>query len=970
MRKLLPGIICLMVVFCASVYAETIRIYVPADAKAPVLNGVRVMKEKLKPLGMDIQKFEGYGDVESGDPMIIVTDLSAMPEVKAMRVTDFDRAVKPEVPKGPEAYAVVRKGKVVYAAGSDEVGTMYAIYDITEQLQMMGADADISGVEFRAEKPYMELRAVNPFLQVDAFNDQNSWYYDKEYWETYLDELSWDRYNLLDFHAMYELISTFFPNCYLYLLYSDNYPDLGVGKEQAAKNLEMLNWIVDLALSKGLHTSLMSYHASWKMTSKEQVEEPPTEVLQDYTAEMVKKIIEEVPNLWMVGFRIGESSQPADFFDKSYVKGIKEANRDVFMFTRTWLASSEQVLTIPESYPNRTFLEIKYNGEQLGLPYHAMTSNRRGEAPSYTWESYSNWPRKYKILWQVRANGTHRLFRWGDPDFAARCMKTQTFVSGAGFTMEPMTSYYPPTDFFFKSELSYDFFKWDHQRNWFWYMVWGRNAYNPETPKEVWENRFRQHYGDAADDVLEMMTQMSRIVPLVYSWRCLGPDHRHMAPEYETGGTLKEFMLNFPLDPESIRSIDEYVNHYLYKDDLIQAKLGPFEAADLLDSYADAAIAASDRAKDRINPANKEFQSLHLEMTMLKHLARYYSNKIRAATYLNFYDKKKTYPELQWAKKYAIEAIKEWEMLSEVGEDNFREILDTLRMRRYVDKPTFTWGELKPRLMRDVDILNDADEDFRNMMSNDRYRMIVNHVPTFVSLVGKPMKVSATVIGCDDQTEVFVAYRAKGQESFSKAVMHRDGDSPSFVGDIPASVAYGELEYYIAAQSGGDKGRYPGKQVAQSNSIPTLDIEDYTDGFAKELKKEVKKRLKYEKNKYVNVTFVTEFEPPRIRVENVNVKQQGKKVEVVVAIEDSSPIQQVKMFYKRVPTIYSWQETKMEPIGDGKFSVELSLNEEGMLYYFHASDANYNSAAYPNFLEETPYLLLDSWDPAINPYAE
>ena len=39
------------------------------------------------------------------------------------------------------------------------------------------------------------------------------------------------------------------------------------------------------------------------------------------------------------------------------------------------------------------------------------------------------------------------------------------------------------------------------------------------------------------------------------------------------------------------------------------------------------------------------------------------------------------------------------------------------------------------------------------------------------------------------------------------------------------------------------------------------------------------------------------------------------------------------------------------------------LTPEGILYYFEAVDEAGNAANYPNFLEQTPYFVIDSWAP-------
>ena len=103
--------------------------------------------------------------------------------------------------------------------------------------------------------------------------------------------------------------------------------------------------------------------------------------------------------------------------------------------------------------------------------------------------------------------------------------------------MEPMTAYFPQDNYFINvDELGEPWFRWAFERNWFWYMVWGRMAYDPDTPEDVWVDAFKERFGDAAGEHVYRATALSsKIIPLIYSYHCLGPDHRSMAPEFETG---------------------------------------------------------------------------------------------------------------------------------------------------------------------------------------------------------------------------------------------------------------------------------------------------------------------------------------------------------------------------------------------------------------------------------------------------
>lgn len=65
-----------------------------------------------------------------------------------------------------------------------------------------------------------------------------------------------------------------------------------------------------------------------------------------------------------------------------------------------------------------------------------------------------------------------------------------------------------------------------------------------------------------------------------------------------------------------------------------------------------------------------------------------------------------------------------------------------------------------------------------------------------------------------------------------------------------------------------------------------------------------------------------------------------------------------------MPAPYEWLRMEMHPAGNGIYSASVPLTAEGILYYFEAVDESGNAANYPNFLEQTPYFVIESWAPA------
>src|SRR5262249_20726122 len=140
---------------------------------------------------------------------------------------------------------------------------------------------------------------------------------------------------------------------------------------------------------------------------------------------------------------------------KSYLPAIADAGRNIDLYTRSWISTKDQIEPIGEGYgaggqgPSsaKFLVEIKYNGEQYGPPYH-VAGGRMAQWASYSFQDYNTFPNPYRVLYQIRNNGTHRIFTWGSPDRVRRTVQTTTLCGAAGFSVEPMNSYYPHREYF------------------------------------------------------------------------------------------------------------------------------------------------------------------------------------------------------------------------------------------------------------------------------------------------------------------------------------------------------------------------------------------------------------------------------------------------------------------------------------------------------------------------------------------
>lgn len=908
----LAGFIFLETLIAPVAHSKTADILIDQNPPSPVLFGVKELKRVLED-----KKIKAVTVYEMSDSKSDIT--IAISDQNIFQAAEF------APPEGEESYTLKKlKNNILWGWGRDPVGAMYAAYEIAEQIKMMKGDNIFKNIKEKTEAPFIRFRAVNIFFHTQAFADPDSWYYSEKFWEDYLDVLSKNRWNVLDIHAMYDIVSTGFPNAYLYLLKSEKYPHVGVDAESARKNLEMLNKLIHMAKERGIKTSLMSYKAGWEMSGQKLDKQPSEKELAEYTTEVVEKIIRLCPELWMIGFRVGESGRPAEYLRNIYLEGIKKAGRDINLFTRTWLVPPEQILSIANAYPQKTYIEIKYNGEQLGLPYHAMTtplSVKGGMEPTYSYERYTNYPRNYKMIWQVRANGTHRLFRFNNVEFIRRAVKSFKFGDGDGFTIEPYTAYYPWTDFFHKPGIGHDYFTYDFERNWFWYGLWGRLSYNPYLSEKTFMYEFEKRFGKDARAVYEAVNIASKIIPLIYSYNCLGMDHRHMAPEFETGGTVEDFTRLIPLDITSMHSIKEFVWFYLNRPEFVNLKLTPFKAANMLDDVADRSTEVLNFIKN-LNDS-KEFDCIKMEIEALSHLAKYYSNKIRSAVHFEFFKQTNDIGSMVKAKSYSAKAVTEWDKLSEAGEKHYRPFIDTLRMKTR----EFTWRKEGEKLIADMNIISEWED---KLLGSKELK--IGHLPLILAKPERNIPIEATWITDAGAPDLY--YKKEGAQDYQKIPLLKK-DMFLFASVIPKpSSKTKKIQYYLEAQKNGKTIHLPEKN-------------DYT------------------------ILMTDDTMPPEIHVrldgtEEDKIVKMGsfdtKDVKVRVEVKDNKKVSMVIIKYKRLPSTAKWQEKIMDSAGKNLYETELRVSKAGLMYLIQAVDVNYNASLYPDFLNETPYIVIKGWE--------
>ena len=632
-----------------------------------------------------------------------------IPEAQARVSVTYGAARLP----ADEAFSLEKKGAAIAVRGGGPVGAMYGLLELAERIEESagsGRWAGIAaGIQPAHQRPYLAIRADNVFIHVHPFLLD-----DMAMWRQYIDMLARDRFNMLDLHGGFDVNITNFPNLFPFLVTVPGYPQVG-NREAQAKNLAALKAIVAYAKTRGIKVALMDYSSAVyrprppgqshmfgqpgkSSAARRRRFVRPVPLLKgaqvaDYTSKAVTELVRQVPDLYEIGFRIGETGQNAGFFRETYLKGLADAGpaaNHIRLYTRSWLTTKAQLEHIAGAYKSGFDIEIKYNGEQLGLPYHAL----QGRFGSYSYQQYLDVAANYGVIWQVRANGTHHYWSWENTDFIRRTVHTLRLGHARGFTLEPMIAYYPvDAAVYYRSQADKSVYKYIWQKHWMWYLAWGRLAYNPSLPSATLVRAFADHFGAAGRTIYNAMQASSAVVPLVCAYRFVGADQRDYSPETETGYLdnrfsiignrspvpegLLQYARNTPEDSRSFVGINQWENERI--DDMPDGRLGPFAVAELLQNAAETAQNDIAQVPPLEGRAAAEWRLLKTDLLAAALLGRYHAARIQGLAY--FLNAWHTNNAAEYAKATQLlaQSRQAWQTLAETADAAYAPLNNPVR---------------------------------------------------------------------------------------------------------------------------------------------------------------------------------------------------------------------------------------------------------------------------------------------------
>lgn len=459
--------------------------------------------------------------------------------------------------------------------GSDDRGTLYGALALTEAVATGTPLTEIQEASVSARFPFRAIKFNLPWYsyragQALALHDSTC--RDPAFWESFLDMMARNRFNTLTLWSLHP-----FP----LMIRNTRFPEAC-----PLTDVELAEWqtfwhqLFSMAKERGIDTYIVNWNifVSPSFAARHGVADyceeamddhyfgagETAEVVKDYTRTTVTQLIDTYPNLTGLGVGLGErmggmtAQERESWILDTVVAGMQAAQRKARLIHRAPFSAgagsggstsvSTEALTRRAieliDLPEPIWVEVKFNWSHAHSSPHLVHVHGGKLGDTY----WNPMPRNYRICWMAR-NEDFFCLRWSQPDFVRThvALNGHPFVGGYFLGSE---CFIPAQDYLTRPERVRPW-RYAFERQWLYYMTWGRLLYDPDTGDDVFINACVARYGEAGRDLFAALTLGSRM-PL------------RLASFYK--GTW-----DFTLYSEGFSSIDATSNpdHFIGVEDLI-----------------------------------------------------------------------------------------------------------------------------------------------------------------------------------------------------------------------------------------------------------------------------------------------------------------------------------------------------------------------------------------------------------------
>ena len=540
-----------------------------------------------------------------------------------------ERGLRPELyrvrtelnAEAPETYRIA-PGLIT---GGDVRGLMYGLLDAAEQIRRRGRVWAAHG------RPATPIRGIRWFLHNRELEAE--WFYSKQHWLDLFSFLARCRFNR--FNLVYAHQTNYQAPPYPFWLALEDYPEVrvpGLAALEQQRHLEMLRFISQAAADHGIDFTLGIWQHNVQANQTPTVVGLTPKNIGPYSYAALRRILAECPAIRSVQMRTNvESGIPREdqvgFYRDWVFRALREAGRRVTLDLRAW-ALAEGMIEAAQEVGVPLRVSTKYWAEHLGRPYQPAET-----FPGFSYLDLLRKPRSYEFFWEVWALGSHRLLLWGDPEYVRRAVPTFALSGTAGFEIDPPLAQKGfgnrpgKWGVFTPAHRDKIWWKWEFERYWLFYLLWGRLSYDPGTPEAVWLDEFQRRFGAAARDVLEVYRAASGVLNEIVAAHMADPN-MYIWPEVNPGGLIDAYIEVRPSDWRFVATIPEAVEERLKG--VASAKQTALETAARLREMATRIEQGIANVRAR-GPGSREWPASEPDFRVLARLARYHAHKQVAA---------------------------------------------------------------------------------------------------------------------------------------------------------------------------------------------------------------------------------------------------------------------------------------------------------------------------------------------------
>jgi len=899
----------------------------------PIRMGIAELENVLASQGWRVTK--SFGPLSPVPPSVPLQIIIAPLDAEALG-KESDAQFQDAVPAPPESFSI-RKfpydgGLRVYATGSDTNGTMYAAHELAGQLRFSSFEQDWDQrIQETKQSPALTVRGIQLMIHKQALDDPYSWFHSPVFWEDYLDLLARNRFNALELQGVYDLATGECSSLMPYMVYTSEYPQAGLDQSQADANLQSFQRLLGMARARGISVTLVNAGTGWIPLGTPSGYLTGGQLIH-YTRITTRQLFDVCPALNGLGFSVAAAGLPKDFYQQSYWRAITQSPYHPVLVLHPGEGGSRPVKELAKTYGGQSVVLVKWNGDHLGLPY-PVAGGRMSRWPRASHQDFFDWPRPYALLYLIGFNGTHRIFPWGDTAFIRRTLAEVRAMEATGFLLQTYSTFQPHSDIWTNPEPSpLRYYNWTFERDWYWYLFWGRLAYDPATPDAYFVRCFQEHFGEEPGErMFKSLLAASRVIPTLAAIGFPSPEREDFAPEMTAPLNLDQTCQLQPLDTFSIRSVTEEIDVIT----LGQAD-GRLSPITLLDDAAQAAASAVEEARGVVeklqqNPggleetASQQFGTIQqeanawrLDFQALEALARYWRGQISAAAHLGVYLRSGDIPSLVMASENLHSASAAWKEVQEHTFTHYRPI----RLPAPGGLRAFHWKTVPTQFEMDEHWIQNL---YQEWSEGTPWPEIHGHFPVYRAPPGRPLMLTLSVPPKFNPASLFVNFK-NSEGSTGRLPLEKTQIAGAYSASIPPErVTEGELQYFF---------------------LVTLPEEET--------------RVIPEDGGPFKVIITPDTEPPQAIQAGHSLNDAKNQVTVTAQFTDSSGIQSVHLWWKPLTSTEDWRKIPMKASG-AAFTGSFPLTSAGALYAVEATDTMGNVRRVPDPRTETPYRLIPAF---------